>query len=87
MDTNGNFTTINFPRATATTARGINDGGQIVGDFGNSIDQFGQYTPAAFLATPVTTPEPPSLFTLASCLVALFAMVWRRKRSSGGIAP
>jgi len=34
---------------------------------------------SGYLATPATTPEPPSSLTLALCLVALFAIAYRRK--------
>ena len=75
VDTGGSFTTIDVPGASSTQgAFGINDSGQIVGWWFGAIGEHG------FLATPV--PEPPSALTLATCLVALFAMAGRRKRAS-----
>jgi probable HAF family extracellular repeat protein len=74
LDTGGNFTTIDVPGEIATEALGINDSGQIVGSFYNGSSN------QAFLATPV--PEPSNALTLATGLVALLAMVYRRKRAS-----
>ena len=59
------FTTIDVP-GQSTRAWGINDSGQIVGYFDDTTGEHG------FLATPV--PEPPSSLTLATGLVALYAM-------------
>jgi hypothetical protein len=81
LDTGGNFTTIDIPGATGTSAQGINDSGEIVGVF---------YEPgeiSGYLATPVATPEPASLITLATCLVTLSGRAWHRKRALPQIAP
>jgi hypothetical protein len=85
VDTGGSFTTIDVPGAVGTTAYGINDSGQIVGytirsGRGGGPDQ-------GFLATPVATPEPPSLLTLATCIVALFGIASHRRRASDGRRP
>ena len=71
------FTTIDFPGAQlfGTTANGINDSGQIVGSFNAATGGHG------FLATPASVPEPPSSFTLATGLVALSAIAWRRAKT------
>ena len=66
------------PNGTGGTfAYGINDGGQVVGDFDRG----------AFLATPVATPEPASLITLATCLFALSGIAYRRKRAGAANRP
>ena len=62
-----------------TQANGINDAGQIVGLF---VDATGTH---GFLATPA--PEPASSITLATCLVTVFAIVFRCKRASNGDRP
>jgi uncharacterized membrane protein len=77
VDTGGSFTTVDVPGSTlgTTIVNGINDSGQVVGYFSiGGADE-------GFLATPVATPEPPSLLTLATCLVALLAIACRRKRA------
>jgi probable HAF family extracellular repeat protein len=79
VDTGGSFTTIDVPGAIFMEAFGINDSGQIVGLFTDAGgDSHG------FLATPVATPEPPSLITLATCLVALFGIACFRRRARAG---
>jgi uncharacterized membrane protein len=70
LDTGGSFTTIDYPGASFSGASGINDSGQILGEFGGSH---------GYLATPVATPEPPTLITLATCLVTVFGIAWYRQ--------
>ena len=57
VDNGGVFTTIDVPEAISTIVNGINDAGQIVGDFTDS----GSSTNHGFLATPLAVPEPSSL--------------------------
>jgi probable HAF family extracellular repeat protein len=75
LDTGASFTIIDVPGAIDTFAYGVNNSGQIVG--------VNETYSSGFLATPAPVPEPPSSLTLAPCLVALFAMVWCRKRARG----
>jgi len=82
LDIGGSFTTIDVPGFCCTFAQGINDNGQIVGWVGYPASP-----EMAFVATPVATPEPPSLRTLATCLVALFGIAWHRKRADAGNRP
>jgi len=82
LDMGGSFTTINVPGFCCTFAQGINDNGQIVGWVG-----FPASPEMAFVATPVATPEPPSLLTMATCLGALLGIVFRRKRADAGNRP
>jgi probable HAF family extracellular repeat protein len=77
LDMGGSFTTIDVPGFCCTFAQGINDDGQIVGWVGYPASP-----EMAFVATPVATPEPPSLLTLATCLVALFGIAWHRRQES-----
>jgi uncharacterized membrane protein len=72
LDMGGGFTTVNVPGFCCTFAQGINDKGQIVGWVG-----FPASPEMAFVATPVATPEPPGLLTLATA--ALFGIAWHRK--------
>jgi hypothetical protein len=78
----GSFTTIDVPGFCCTSAQGINDNGQIVGWVG-----FPAAPEMAFVATPVAAPEPCSLLTLATCLVALFGIALHRKRADAGNRP
>jgi uncharacterized membrane protein len=78
----GSFTTIDVPGFCCTVAQGINDNGQVVGLVG-----FPAAPEMAFVATPVATPEPPSLLTLATYLVALFGIALNRKRAEAGNRP
>jgi probable HAF family extracellular repeat protein len=82
VDIGGSFTTIDVPGAITTSALGINNSGQIVGFFQDATGNN-----HGFLATPVATPEPSSLLTSATCLVALFAMACSRKRANAGDHP
>jgi hypothetical protein len=61
-----------------TFANGINDNGQIVGFVG-----YPAAPEMAFVATPVATPEPPSLLTLATCLIALGAIACCHRARAG----
>jgi uncharacterized membrane protein len=81
LDTNGSFTAIEVPGVGLTFVSGINDSGQIVG-----ITNAGSGTDF-FVGTPVATPEPQSIVTLATCLVALFGIAWHRRRGSDGRRP
>jgi hypothetical protein len=78
----GSFSTIDVPGFCCTVAQGINDNGQVVGLVG-----FPAAPEMAFVATPVATPEPPSLLTLATYLVALFGIALNRKRADAGNRP
>jgi probable HAF family extracellular repeat protein len=80
LDTGGSFTTINVPGFCCTSAQGINDHGQIVGWVG-----FPASPEMAFVATPVATPEPASLLTLAG--IALLGIAWQHKRADAGRPP
>jgi probable HAF family extracellular repeat protein len=88
LDVNGSFTTIQDPNnPDFTLAYGTNDSGQIVGEFeGTNFP-----APHGFLATPIPTPEPPSLVALATSVVTLLAMAWwrnappRAKKSSNAL--
>jgi probable HAF family extracellular repeat protein len=66
LDQNGTFTTINVPGATFTQANGINDEGQIVGQFGGQDGKT-----YAFLAIPSScmTNLPPWV-TFSTCGLA-----------------
>jgi hypothetical protein len=54
------FATINVPGAIFTVANGINNSGQIVGQYGNATGPY-----QGFLATPTVVPEPSALPLLA----------------------
>jgi hypothetical protein len=73
--TNFNFTQIDVPGATSTFVSGINDVGQIVGDFFDSTGTHG------FLATPTAAPVPePSTLTLLSIGIGLTGIAMMRRR-------
>jgi hypothetical protein len=84
LDVNGVFTTINVPGATSTRLYGINNAGDIVGNYSspnspiNSSDGL-----IGFLATPVSsisaTPEPPALVLFGSSLLLLGMVALRRR--------
>lgn len=67
------YTTIDVPGATSNTALGINNAGQIVGDFGGNIG-------GGFLATPI--PEPTSLRLFATGLAGIIIAIVRRRMTS-----
>jgi len=82
LEIGGSFTTIDVPGFCCTFAQGINDNGQIVGWVG-----FPASPEMAFVATPVATPEPASLLTLPTCLVALFGIALHRRCADAGNRP
>jgi uncharacterized membrane protein len=67
----GTFTTVDFPGATSSYARAINDSGQIAGG----------YYDAGFIATP--TPEPNTMILSAGIFGLVAVQVWRRRRYRG----
>jgi probable HAF family extracellular repeat protein len=70
----GSFSSIAVPAFCCTSARGINDKGQVVGWVGPPAAP-----EMAFVATPI--PEPPSLLSLSTCLIALFGIARHRNRA------
>jgi len=76
LDNGGVYTTILPPGATGCVASGINDNGDIVGHC--AADELGDHI--GFLATPVAAPEPSSLLFLATGLLALGTLAFRRKQ-------
>ena len=73
-DVQYSFTTIDVPGALpgTTSANGINDSGQIVGQYADGAGTYG------FRATPTVVPEPRTLPLVAACLIGL-AIALRRK--------
>jgi probable HAF family extracellular repeat protein len=67
LSSGGIFTTINDPGSTfGTYSRGINNTGQIVGEFQERDGNHG------FVATPTAAPEPASMALLGTGILGLF---------------
>lgn len=67
VDVNGTFTLVDFPGSASTYVYGINNAGQLVGNY-NLPDGASH----GFLATPVPTPEPTTVFLI--CAPALLIL-------------
>jgi hypothetical protein len=72
----GNFSTFDLPGASQLSVRGINDEGQIVGDF---VDATGNGS-HGFVATPA--PEPDTLALFGSSLAGLMLWRWRSRTTA-----